>query len=379
MPANTDTLHTLIGEIYDAAFTPALWGTTLEHLADAVGGAQVMMGIHDFANGAIQVVAPRMDPVLVDSYREHWWTGDRLWQRTNTAPVGEVLHAERFVPRAELERSEFYSEWYRRLDLDAAGLGVNLDVQHGVPSLCGIKRGRGKGHFSADQVALFEALVPHLTRAARVHRQAWALNLSEGLLLAGIARLAQAVLALDHRQHVVYANAPAEALLRAEDGLRLRGGRLMVTDAACRARLAARLAAQASPWHTPSPEDALEIPRTQAGPLRAQLLAMPAQAGELQVQAGWLPQAPPAVLMILEDPDAIHLQRKHALQQRFQLTPAEAELALQIRHGDGRAAAARRLGISAGTARIHLQRVFDKTGVHRQAELVRLLEALDAG
>lgn len=378
MPADTDTFHGLIGEIYDAAFTPALWGRTLEHLADAVGGAQVMMGIHDFANGSIQVIAPRMDPAHVESYRSHWWTGDRLWQRTNAAPIGEVLHAERFVPRAELEGSEFYSEWYRRLQLGAAGLGVNLDVQHGVPALCGIKRGRGRGDFAADQVALFAALVPHLTRAARIHRQAWSLNLAEGLLRAGIDGMARPVLALDRRHQLVYANPLAEALLRAGDGLHLRAGRLSAVDPACQAQLGARLAACADARRLSAAEQPLDIPRRHAGPLRAQLLAFPSAAGA-DAQADWPHPAAPAVLLVLDDPDAAREQRKLRLRQRFQLTPAEAELALEILRGDGRAAAARRLGISPGTARIHLQRVFDKTGTHRQAELVRLIDAPDPG
>ncbi|HLW26409.1 MAG TPA: helix-turn-helix transcriptional regulator, partial [Kiloniellales bacterium] len=57
----------------------------------------------------------------------------------------------------------------------------------------------------------------------------------------------------------------------------------------------------------------------------------------------------------------------------FGLTAAEAELALEIMRGDGREAAAARLGITVATVRTHLLHIFEKTGVHRQAELVRLL------
>jgi DNA-binding CsgD family transcriptional regulator len=53
--------------------------------------------------------------------------------------------------------------------------------------------------------------------------------------------------------------------------------------------------------------------------------------------------------------------------------PAEAALALEIVKGDGRDAAAARLGISLSTARTHLSRIFEKTGAGRQAELVVLL------
>jgi DNA-binding CsgD family transcriptional regulator len=47
--------------------------------------------------------------------------------------------------------------------------------------------------------------------------------------------------------------------------------------------------------------------------------------------------------------------------------------------GDGRLAAARRRGITGATAKTHLSNIFEKTGTHRQAELIRLLlDAADA-
>jgi len=61
------------------------------------------------------------------------------------------------------------------------------------------------------------------------------------------------------------------------------------------------------------------------------------------------------------------------LRQGFGFTAAEAAFALEILKGDGRKAAAARRGITDGTARTHLSRIFDKAGVNRQAALVRLL------
>lgn len=66
------------------------------------------------------------------------------------------------------------------------------------------------------------------------------------------------------------------------------------------------------------------------------------------------------------------LEPEH-LQQCFGLTPAEAAFAVEIAKGDGKPAAAERRGISFATARTHLSNIFEKTGTHRQAELIRLL------
>lgn len=56
---------------------------------------------------------------------------------------------------------------------------------------------------------------------------------------------------------------------------------------------------------------------------------------------------------------------------RFGLTVAETRILREIISGKGLLAAAARLDISESTARTHARRIFNKTGTHRQAELIR--------
>jgi DNA-binding CsgD family transcriptional regulator len=60
------------------------------------------------------------------------------------------------------------------------------------------------------------------------------------------------------------------------------------------------------------------------------------------------------------------------------LSKAEAAVALEIAKGDGRGAAAKRLGLSQNTVRTHLSAIFDKLGIHRQAQLTRLVQSLSS-
>jgi DNA-binding CsgD family transcriptional regulator len=60
------------------------------------------------------------------------------------------------------------------------------------------------------------------------------------------------------------------------------------------------------------------------------------------------------------------------------LTPAEEKVALRVLCGHGLQYAADELHVGTSTVRVHLQRVFEKTGTHRQAELVRLLNEIEA-
>ena len=60
----------------------------------------------------------------------------------------------------------------------------------------------------------------------------------------------------------------------------------------------------------------------------------------------------------------------------FGLTPAEARVFEQIVAGRTVAEASDALGIGRSTVRTHLLRLFDKTGVRRQAELIQIATSL---
>lgn len=65
------------------------------------------------------------------------------------------------------------------------------------------------------------------------------------------------------------------------------------------------------------------------------------------------------------------------LQRLYGLTKSEAQVALLVMRGEGLSPIAEKLSVSLTTVRTHLRHVFEKTGIHRQAELVRLLATLD--
>jgi DNA-binding CsgD family transcriptional regulator len=62
-----------------------------------------------------------------------------------------------------------------------------------------------------------------------------------------------------------------------------------------------------------------------------------------------------------------------SIRQRFGLTPAQAQLTMLICNGHTVTQAAAALDITAPSARQYLQRIFDRIGVRRQADLVRMV------
>jgi DNA-binding CsgD family transcriptional regulator len=81
-------------------------------------------------------------------------------------------------------------------------------------------------------------------------------------------------------------------------------------------------------------------------------------------------------ILVLVDLEQRPRPPQEALRTSFELTPAEARIAVRVGAGEDLVSIADELGIAKETARRQLASVFQKTGVNRQAELVSLLASL---
>jgi|GEM_PF-2870415 len=78
-------------------------------------------------------------------------------------------------------------------------------------------------------------------------------------------------------------------------------------------------------------------------------------------------------LAIIHDTHANHMAWYDRLQARFQLTPRECECTMLLTDGYSMAEIAERMTISMQTLRQHLKHAFNKTGTHKQHELVGIV------
>jgi DNA-binding CsgD family transcriptional regulator len=79
----------------------------------------------------------------------------------------------------------------------------------------------------------------------------------------------------------------------------------------------------------------------------------------------------PLVIVYVRDPDRPEETRTEVLQRLYGLAPSQARLAELLATGRSLKAAAKVLGITLVSARQYLKLILQKTGTHRQAELVR--------
>lgn len=82
--------------------------------------------------------------------------------------------------------------------------------------------------------------------------------------------------------------------------------------------------------------------------------------------------------LVTFDDTAMVARRIETAREAYDLSPAQARLGRLIAEGHDLPAAAGILGVSVNTVRTHLTRMFDRTGVHSQAALVRALLSAEA-
>ena len=108
-----------------------------------------------------------------------------------------------------------------------------------------------------------------------------------------------------------------------------------------------------------------------AGNAPMQTLTLGCAEQRIEIQLAPLLGSTKGVIAIVTRPGDGYADRIYKAIRAFELTPAEGRLLERLCKGSSLQQATAQLGVSRNTTRTHLQRIFDKSGMHRQGELIR--------
>jgi DNA-binding CsgD family transcriptional regulator len=360
----------IVGRIYEAAQDGTAWPELLIGIADFCGGANAALVMVDPDISYASVITPRANPDSLAAYNDHWWRQDPITVLAAKAPPGQ------FVSIADLDReayfsSAFYNEFRRYTGYGDHGLTTTLFRERNAFGNFVLQTSRQKDEIDAKSLHNAMLVVPHIERAVSISRKLRRLELEQAARDRKLRADHAGMILVDSKGQCLYADDEAEELLAAEAGVRTVNGHVRLEET--RADLLLTSAIRACGLCEPGQPcgSTLQVIRgASRPPLTVEVLPHRKNPGN--------PHALPAAAMLLfRDPGPGNAIRTESLRRRFGLTPAEAALAIEMLEGDGRSAAAARCGITINTARTHLSRIFEKTGVKRQAELIRVLMDCD--
>ncbi len=363
---NPDRFQNSLSRVYEAAARPELWPSALDELAAVATGYGALMLHHRPEGATLHAASEGMDSYLQAFFAGGWHRHNPREMRARALALGvdEIMTDESLSdpgnPRFERWQTDFLDRFELKHFLSFSLLGVFEQA----PFMLTIERPRKSCPFDADECETIKAALPHFRRAA--HLTIAVGEAAQSGMVDAFSALNKAAVLLDDLGQVVRLNAPAEALLG--DGLGLAGGRLRAIGAD--RALAAIIAGVCQP------DAAIAAPKSDAVAVRREFgRPLVIQAAPLVRTARDIFQRARAILLITPLHRLPSLGEA-ILQQAFDLTPAEVNLARHVVAGKSMPQAAVELRVSPHTARAHLKSIFAKTLTRSQSELAVLLSRL---
>jgi DNA-binding CsgD family transcriptional regulator/PAS domain-containing protein len=365
--ANTEQFS-LLEDIYDTTFNPALWDAALHRIVEYTGTRTSGLVAKD-ASGAIRIAHQSgVSDRFVRSYLETYGQFDPT-HAVRLFDTGNIHSTEDWVPIEQFRNGEFYNGWARPQGLEDVACVLLDKSADGFSYFC-LTNGTLVGDDLRRRIA---PLVPHLRRAVQIGRQLHGQMPTTPIEFA-LDALKAGVFLLDGTGAITHANASAQELVERRDFLRRERGRLVARDPRLNGVLRDGLTASIiDDGGARSRSITLHfiahdgerfvghlVPLT-AGRRRGAACAYEAVAA-LFVSRGTLDTA--------IAPDLI--------KKAFKLTPAEIRVMLTIVELGGVPDCAKSLDIAESTVKTHLRRIFTKTDTGRQADLVKLVAAFSS-
>jgi DNA-binding CsgD family transcriptional regulator len=353
----------LIDRIYECSFVPELWPKVLGEVGRMSETAASLFITNE---GLISWTASRYShegtEIIV---KEGWLFRNQLIGRLFAARhAGFLVDIDFFTPE-ELDREPIYRDLYRsRLKVGSVA-GTAIPIPTGERATFVLGRRIERGPMERAVIQQLDELRPHLARSALLSARLQlerARVASETLAVIGLPALV-----LNEQGKVLAANHLIETLTgyvqwRAHDRLSLSDGAAdrLLRDAIATIDLTGGPSVRSFPVRDMN-ADVMMVAHVVPIRLSARDIFVRCAAVLILTPVA-LPQAPPVELV----------------QSLFDLTPAEARVARGLAAGKTVDDIATAGGTSATTIRTQVRGVLEKTGRHRQVDIVALLTAISA-
>ena len=375
-----DHFNQLVGLIYQGALEEQPWQSALPALREALDAQVVSLILRpptaDDQGVILNCVRPEPNLITVDesladpndwevsAYREQFFSLDPFVN----LPLDKVIALEDILPDKALVTSDYYLHYLKPIDLFRI-LGVDTAEPGGMLARLRFSRRRSEARFKARERQLLALLTPHLCRAIEIYAKLNRMASERDVYAGAVNQLSVATIILDEQGRLLTTNAVGKALLEQGEGLSLADNHLHIEGRDINKELQQALATiiKAQQRGETSVVRALRVPRPGA---RSDLGLVIRPVPTTQWSEG---QSSPSAAVFISDPDLQESTSQHILGELFELTPAEANLATLLARGLSLAEVSLAQKISQHTSRAQLKSIFAKTGVSRQAELVRLV------
>jgi len=367
-----DPENRLVHDIYAAALDETPWQSVVEQAAGLLQATSAFMftPFQPAAEGGFKLIHA-MPQSLTDAYVSEMVDVDVWYQallrRNVHLGTGFTYRTRDLMPDAELKRSRMHADYLMHCDIGhCLGTMVGDGTKADIPMTpLSVYRPYRSPDFSAADEACMRRIQTHLSQALLVRSRLHAASDNWGVV--AIERVTTAVVVVSKERKVLLLNPAAEKLFVAVTPPLTRNGHLVAHEPAQADALAKALAACRNYRFDPGFSLSIRLAGAAGSGIVIRLAPPPAHSPNAAGAAaiGFLVQEGRAAI----DPRAM-------LVALYLLTPAEAALAIALFEGATPESYGAQRQVSQSTLKTQLRAVFEKTGVHRQSDLMRLMMSI---
>ncbi len=371
--SDQDAFERILASLYDAMLDPTQWPATSALIDEACGTKGNALGIGEGPKDDIRLISAGLyyrgqrHEELEREYLEIYHPIDERVPRFRQLPDSHFVHVTELYTEQELKTSPTYNEMLPRASAQDS-LNVRLDEPDDSYIVWSIKDPVTPGGWGFSQITMIKGLLPRIRQFIRV-RQALAKTEVLGTSATDLFDNPRVgVIHLDRRGQIVVANDRACAILLHGDGMTDRDGVLRACRPADRTRLA-RLVADALPTsNAAAVSGSMLLHRTAMLP---PFVVHVKPVGVPQLDFGGARSV--GVLVLITEPGHVSRIDPGLVATTLGLTPMESQVAAWLAEGKTVRDIAEATGCKESSIHWHLRQIYDKRGISRQVDLVRLV------
>lgn len=367
-----DVSDEVVQGLYEASAGVQSWRVALAWLNDAFGSLLCQLLTVRKRTGEL-LLCEQPSGLAVDAvldYVRAYSLSDPHKDYVLLHPVGNILHTEDVFPRRAMVQHPFYREFWDPYGVRSL-VATKVAEDDDVMMIVGIIRSFEQHSFSAAEVQLAQRYFGHLIAALRIAKSLSKLHIVANVGQTLMEASDRAMFLLGPGGEILGMNKAAERMLSREGVLTQTNGRLRGSTGAGSKALSM---AFTSLWSSTAPASSPAAGRT--------ALRIASKTGKIALCALWEMKPENSMgafgphrtlLLTVVQPEQQSAADAVFVAALLNLTPAESHVAVLLTEGRSIEDIARMQRVSPTTVRTHLKNIFDKTGTHRQADLVRFV------
>lgn len=354
-----------IEQIYRAPLDATPWSGFLDTFRQALSSysAQLMFSPPCESSGAFNVdVSETYSESVRNLYYQKYCGSNPI--RYEEIHAGKLHSMYDFVDRRAFQRTDYYREFCAPNHIDHA-FSLYLGESNGLRAWLNLARGVEMGEYTREELALVARLTPHLQQSFQIYANLEKYRSDHDIYLRTIDSMHLATLFLDRYGKIVQASPTARAILASHACIAQSGGRLLLNDSAGNKQFLRMLGELAD-----GKSGSSFVTQATCNCVTEKTTILLRRVDD--TSDARFTDRPAVVMHIKKSFQGTHTDMDR-ISTLFHLSRAEARLALLLSTGSNVDEIAKTLGITNHSVRTYCKRIFAKTGVKRQAELVKLV------